>query len=71
MVLHLALPRAAAHASQRRWDDLVDCLFQDTDVLMLYELPAEAITQHAGGVNLAPTQWFTEFDTPFPLPARP
>lgn len=71
MVLHLALSRAAALTTHHHWNDLVDYLFQDTDVLMLYELPAEAITQQAGGVNLAPTQWFTEFDTPFPLPARP
>ena len=86
MVLHLILRRAAVtdtglSADQAMawpaetdnpdtWVDLASDLFQDDDVLALYDLPAETITRWVGGVNLEPAQWFTEFTTPYPLPER-
>lgn len=86
MVLHLILTRAAltdtglpaAKAmawpentdNPDTWGDLATDLFQDDDVLALYDLPAEAITKWVGGVNLEPAEWFTEFTTPYPLPER-
>ncbi|ORM37534.1 hypothetical protein [Williamsia sp. 1135] len=87
MVLHLIVGRAAAAdtglpATQAMvwsgnpddpdtWGDLSVDLFQDHDVLTLYDVPAEAVTELVGGVNLAPAEWFTEFSTPYPLPDRP
>jgi hypothetical protein len=87
MVLHLILHRAAAADTglpvpealewpedpddPDTWGDLTEYLFQDEDVLTLYELPAEAIADIVGGVNLMPVEWFTEFTTPFPTPDRP
>ncbi|HEY9313784.1 hypothetical protein [Williamsia sp.] len=87
MVLHLILHRAAAADTglplpdalewpddpddPDTWGDLTEYLFQDEDVLTLYDMPAEAIADIVGGVNLTPTEWFTEFTTPFPVPGRP
>lgn len=86
MVLHLILRRAAAadtglslgQAVQwpedpdnpDTWGDLAEYLFQDDDVLTLYDLPTDAITDIVDGVHLTPTEWFTEFTTPFPMPDR-
>lgn len=86
MVLHLILTRAAVAdtglpAAQAlawpdypddpaTWGDLATDLFQDNDVLALYDLPAHAVTDFAGGIHLAPAQWFTEFTTDFPVPDR-
>lgn len=86
MVLHVilrhaattdtGLPTAAALAwpededDPDTWGDLNEYLFQDHDVLMLYDLPADAIHELARGVNLNPESWFTEFTLPFPTPAR-
>lgn len=87
MVLHLIVDRAAAAdtglpATQAMawsgnpddpdtWGDLSVDLFQDHDVLTLYDVPAEAVTKLVGGVNLEPVEWFTAFDTAFPVPDRP
>lgn len=86
MVLHLILTRAAVTdtglpAAQAMawpkdpdnpdtWGDLATDLFQDDDVLALYDLPAEAVAKWVGGVNLEPADWFTEFTTEYPLPDR-
>lgn len=76
MVLHLVLRRAQAAARPRQvrrgsWDHLSEVLFQDHDVLTLYDLPPETTESLAGGVNLHPLRWFTEFTLPFPMPERP
>lgn len=76
MVLHLILRRAQAAARPRQvrrgsWDQLSELLFQDHDVLTLYDLPPEATESLAGGVNLHPVRWFSEFTLPFPMPDRP
>lgn len=76
MVLHLILRRAQAAARPRQvrpgsWDQLSEYLFQDHDVLMLYDLPPEATESLVGGVNLHPLRWFTEFTLPFTMPDRP
>lgn len=87
MVLHVILRRAAAAdtglpATQAivwldnpevpdTWRDLATDLFQDDDVLTLYDGSADAVTELVGGVNLLPVEWFTEFTTPFPVPDRP
>lgn len=76
MVLHLVLRRAQAAARPRQvrrgsWDELSEVLFQDHDVLTLYDLPPEATESLAGGVNLHPLRWFSEFTLPFPMPERP
>lgn len=76
MVLHLILRRAEATARPRQvrrgsWDQLSEVLFQDHDVLTLYDLPPEATESVLGGVNLHPRRWFTEFTLPFPMPERP
>lgn len=76
MVLHLILRRAQSSARPRQvrrgsWDQLSEALFQDHDVLTLYDLPPEATESLAGGVNLHPLRWFTEFTLPFPMPERP
>lgn len=73
-----ALP-ACTYAHSRFWRyQFADCasrlaedLFQDNDVLTLYDIPVDAVTGPIGGVQLTPSQWFTEFTTPFPLPPRP
>lgn len=86
MVLHLILRNAAAADTglpvmqalewpddpdnPYTWGDLAEYLVQDEDVLTLYELPADAIAEIVGGVNLEAAQWFTEFTTPFPVPDR-
>lgn len=70
MALHLILHRATTDTGQS-WPDLAEDLFQDNDVLTLYDLPVDAVTGLIGAVQLAPAQWFTEFTTPFPLPPRP
>lgn len=70
MALHLILHRATDDTGQS-WSDLAQELFQDNDVLTLYDLPVDAVTGPIGAVQLTPTQWFTEFTTPFSLPARP
>lgn len=82
MALHLILRRAAVadtglaveeafewpdESNPGGWGDLLDGLFQDHDVLMLYEIPAEGV---ADGVNLAPQSWFSDFGAPFPVPDR-
>ncbi|MGN7158223.1 hypothetical protein ACTHRK_19305, partial [Dietzia cercidiphylli] len=70
MALHLILHRTTT-ATGQSWSDLAEDLFQDNDVLTLYDLPVDAVTGLIGGVQLTPSQWFTEFTTPFPLPPRP
>jgi hypothetical protein len=84
MILHLVLRRAAAAAGcppgqvfdwpndashAEGWGDLFEDLFQDHDVLMLYDAPQYGMT-HLGGVNMQPNQWFSEFSLPYPVPAR-
>lgn len=87
MMLHLIVYRAAAADTglpatealawsddlddSDTWGDLDQYLFQDDDVLTLYDLPPEALSELVGGVNLGPTEWFTEFTTPFLVPNRP
>ena len=85
MVLHLILRRAAAadgcspdqveswptEPDDPGWGDLFECLFQDHDVLMLYDMPAQSAEAAAGGVNLDPPRWFSEFGLPYPVPDRP
>lgn len=51
------------------WGDLFEYLFQDHDVLLLHEMPAEE-TEALRGVNLHPRRWFTEFSAPFEIPPR-
>jgi hypothetical protein len=70
MALRLVLHRTTIDTGQL-WSDLAEDLFQDNDVLTLYDLPVDAVTGLIGAVQLPPTQWFTEFTTPFPLPPRP
>lgn len=70
MALHLILHRATTDTGQT-WPDLAEDLFQDNDVLTLYDLPVDQVTGLIGAVQLTPSQWFTEFTTPFPLPPRP
>jgi hypothetical protein len=53
------------------WDRLFEVPFRDHDVLTLFDLPREATESLAGGVNLHPIRWFSEFTLPFPIPARP
>jgi hypothetical protein len=76
MVLHLILHQAQAMVRPRQvrsgsWDQLSELLFQDADVLTLYDLPPEATESLAGGINLHPLRWFSEFTLPFPMPDRP
>jgi hypothetical protein len=84
MVLHLILRRAAAadgcpheqvetwttEPDDPGWGDLFECLFQDHDVPMLYDMPAQS-AERAGGVNLDPPRWFSEFSLPCPVPTDP
>ena len=71
MVLYLILQRAQkASRSPNQWYNLFEILFQDEDVLMLYDMPPEAAESIADAVNLAPNRWFTEFTVPFPVPDR-
>lgn len=51
------------------WGDLYEYLFEDHDVLMLYDAARHNMA-HLGGVNLAPQQWFTEFTPATPVPDR-
>lgn len=85
MALHLILRRAATadgcppnrvedwpdepHRPGDGWGDLFDCLFQDHDVLMLYDLP-EADMDDLRCVNIDPQHWFSPFELPFPTPPR-
>lgn len=84
MVLHLTLRRAAADAGcppqqvfawpedptrDHGWGDLFEYLFQDHDVLMLYDVPEYGMSD-LGTVNIEPHQWFTEFSLPYPVPER-
>ncbi|WP_293003105.1 hypothetical protein [Mycobacterium sp.] len=84
MMLHLILRRAAADAGcppqqlfawpddparQHGWGDLFENLFQDNDVLMLYDA-AKHGRSDLGGVNMNPPQWFSEFSLPYPVPSR-
>jgi|SRR5271166_130772 len=84
MVLHLTLHSAAAAAGcppeqvfawpadpsrDHGWGDLFEYLFQDHDVLMLYDV-AEYGMSDMGTVNIEPPQWFTEFSLPYPVPDR-
>jgi len=57
----------------RGWADLFELLFQDHDVLMLYDMPAQTTESAAGAVNLDPSRWFSfsEFTLPYPVPDRP
>lgn len=71
MALHLILQRAQAFSAASDWSDLFEILFQDHDVLMLYDMPGEATEGIAGAVNLAPATWFDEFALPFDVPDRP
>ena len=70
MALHLILHRTTTDTGHS-WSDLAEDLFQDNDVLTLYDIPVDAVTGPIGAVQLTPAQWFTEFTTPFPLPPRP
>lgn len=84
MVLHLILRRAATlagcpperifdwpdDARNHGWGDLFNELFQDEDVLMLYDAAKHALSD-LGGVNMAPHQWFSQFSLPYPVPDRP
>lgn len=70
MALHLILHRTTTDTGQS-WSNLAEDLFQDNDVLTLYDIPVDAVTGPIGAVQLTPAQWFTEFTTPFPLPPRP
>ncbi len=61
-----ALP---VHRSDMDLEGASDCLFQDHDVLMLFDArldgiedPQDATNQTLGMVNLAPLDWFTPFD---------
>lgn len=84
MVLHLILHRPAAAlrcpplevfewptdpVHDHGWGDLFEYLFQDHDVLMLYDAPKYNMSD-LGGVNMAPVEWFSEFSLPYPVPAR-
>jgi hypothetical protein len=85
MALHLILRRAAAadgcppnrvedwpgepHRPGDGWGDLFECLFQDHDVLMLYDLP-KADMDDLRCVNIDPQRWFSPFELPFPTPPR-
>ncbi|NED65883.1 hypothetical protein G3I15_33655 [Streptomyces sp. SID10244] len=70
--MHLILGRASTGDSDRSgWDELGEVLFQDHDVLMLYDVPADIIDNQFRGVNLEPEKWFTEFTLPHPAPERP
>jgi hypothetical protein len=86
MVLHLILRRAAVadtgspanracawpdSINPRGWGDVFEFLFQDHDVLMLYDMPAQVAESAAGAVNLDPARWFTEFGLPYSVPDRP
>ena len=86
MVLHLILRRTAVadtslpanracawphSANPRAWGDLLEFLFQDHDVLMLYDMPTQSAESAAGAVNLDPSRWFSEFSLPSPVPDRP
>ena len=51
------------------WGDLFEYLFQDHDVLMLYDVPEYGMSD-LGTVNIEPHQWFTEFSLPYPVPER-
>lgn len=84
MMLHLVLRRAAVQAGcppeqiehwpddpgrDHGWGDLFEYLFEDHDVLMLYDSALDG-TSFLGGVNMEPRQWFTEFTLPYPVPPR-
>lgn len=84
MALHLTLHRAAAATGCPReqvfawpadptrddgWGDLFEFLFQDHDVLMLYDVSEYGMSD-MGTVNIEPLQWFTEFSLPYPVPER-
>jgi hypothetical protein len=83
MTLHLILRRAAAaggcptnqietwpaESDDPGWGDLFACLFQDQDVLMLYDAPKYGM-KDMGGVNMEPSRWFSEFGLPYPVPER-
>lgn len=76
MALHLILRRAKDMARPRQvrlgsWDLLSEVLFQDHDVLTLFDVPPDAVESLAGGVHLHPRRWFSEFALPFPMPDRP
>lgn len=75
MVLHLILNRAKAkssgHTDSESWALLSEVLFQDHDVLVLYDLPPEAVEKYIDGINLHPRRWFTQFGLPFLVPDRP
>jgi hypothetical protein len=84
VVLHLILHRAAADAGSsseqvfawpkdpsrdQGWGDFLEYLFQDHDVLMLYDVPEYGMSD-LGTVNIEPRQWFTKFSLPYPVPER-
>ncbi|WP_157773027.1 hypothetical protein [Rhodococcoides fascians] len=52
-----------AHPSDDDWDGPLDFLFQDHDVLTLFDDDTELRSHelHPGAVNLAPQDWFTPF----------
>jgi hypothetical protein len=62
---HEALPK---HHDDYSWDDCSEYLFQDHDVLMLFDEdltgiadPASAVSQFGGLANLQPSSWFAFF----------
>ncbi|CAN3132231.1 hypothetical protein ACNUDN_30345 [Mycobacterium sp. smrl_JER01] len=52
------------------WGDLYEYLFEDHDVLMLYEAASHDMNG-LGALNMEPGQWFSEFIPAVPVPDRP
>ena len=63
--------RGRTPPTPRGWGDLFEFVFQDHDVLMLYDMPAQEAESAAGAVNVDPARWFTEFSLPYPVPDGP
>jgi hypothetical protein len=66
---HVALPE---HANDYDWDMCSELLFQDHDVLMLYDNGLDGIESDGDanrdlGHSLHPTNWFKSFNSGRPL----
>ncbi|MFV8142266.1 hypothetical protein ACNQR7_32265 [Mycolicibacterium senegalense] len=85
MALHFILRRAAVddtdlpaeracdwpdEQNPHGWGDLYEYLFQDHDVLLLFDMPSDAAESVIDTVNLHPDRWFSEFGLPFTVPER-
>lgn len=72
MMLHIILQRASriSPGGPDDWADLFEILFQDHDILLLYDMPAEAAETAIDAANLRVEEWFTEFDHPYTVPTR-